>query len=254
MLLGKIRVLRSHKRQYIPDLSAVELTPKFRGIPTLSSNITEQEALECKSFCPVGAIDYDGQLSLDLGRCIFCGECAESYPQAISFTNDWHLASAQRENLIVRPGDKKVEFGAESVRELIYKRFGRALKLRSVCTGGDGSCEMEMNASMNVNFDFSRYGVEFVASPRHADGIVITGPMTKAMDESLRICYDAIAEPKVIILAGSDAISASLFSGSDAIERSFLDDHKVDLYIPGNPVHPLNFIDGIMNLCGRAKR
>jgi Ni,Fe-hydrogenase III small subunit len=99
-----------------------------------------------------------------------------------------------------------------------------------------------------VQFDISRFGIDFVASPRHADGIVITGPITENMAEPLERCYSAIPDPKIIILAGTDAISGGIFAGSPALNREFLLKHKVDLYIPGNPVHPLTFINGVLDL------
>ncbi|MCU0456801.1 MAG: NADH:ubiquinone oxidoreductase, partial [Bacteroidales bacterium] len=111
-------------------------------------------------------------------------------------------------------------------------------------------CEMELNAAGNVNFDMGRYGIEFVASPRHADGIVITGPITENMSEALQITYDAVPEPKIIILVGTDAISGGIFSKSPAVNRKFTESHKIDLYVPGNPAHPLTFINGIMDLLG----
>jgi Ni,Fe-hydrogenase III small subunit len=97
-----------------------------------------------------------------------------------------------------------------------------------------------------------RYGIEFVASPRHADGIVITGPITQNMAEPLQICFDAVPDPKLVILAGTDAISGGIFAGSKALDRKFLDNHFIDLYVPGNPVHPLTFINGLLQLI-RAK-
>jgi Ni,Fe-hydrogenase III small subunit len=110
---------------------------------------------------------------------------------------------------------------------------------------------MELNAAGNVNFDMGRYGIEFVASPRHADGIVLTGPITENMAAALQICYDAIPDPKIVILAGTDAISGGIFVGSPALNRSFLEKYPVDLYVPGNPVHPLTFINGVLDLIGR---
>ena len=107
---------------------------------------------------------------------------------------------------------------------------------------------MELNASNNVQFDMSRFGIEFVASPRHADGIVITGPITKNMAEPLQICYDAIPNPKIIVLAGTDAISGGIFENSEAVDRSFLNKYTIDLYLPGNPVHPLTIINGLLDL------
>ncbi|HEX3024587.1 MAG TPA: hypothetical protein VHP12_05200, partial [Chitinophagaceae bacterium] len=127
------------------------------------------------------------------------------------------------------------------------------LKLRQVSAGGDNSCELELNACSNVNFDMGRFGIEFVASPRHADGIVITGPITENMAQPLQICYDAIPEPKIIILAGTDAISGGIFESSKALNRSFLSKYKIDLYVPGNPIHPLTFINGVLDLIKKRK-
>ena len=138
----------------------------------------------------------------------------------------------------------------QSIRERKILYNIHALKLRQISAGGDNSAEMELNAAGNVNFDMGRYGIEFVASPRHADGIVITGPVSNSMAEALQICYDAMPSPKLIILAGTDAISGGIFNGSMAINREFIDSNSVDLYIPGNPPHPLTFINGILDLIG----
>jgi len=112
---------------------------------------------------------------------------------------------------------------------------------------------MELNASGNVNFDFGRYGVEFTASPRHADGVVITGPITENMAVPLELCYNAVPEPKIVVLVGADAISGGIYAGSPALDRSFLERHRVDLFVPGNPAHPLTYIDGVMNLVGKKR-
>jgi Ni,Fe-hydrogenase III small subunit len=190
--------------------------------------------------------------SLDLGKCEFCGECAFELPGRITFTNDHKLASNLRENLILKPGmSEPIRLVREKVRKEITSYFRHALKLRQVSAGGDNAAEMELNACGNVNFDMGRYGIEFVASPRHADGIVITGPVTSNMAEALRICYEAIPDPKVVILAGTAAISGGMYHDSPAIDRSFLETIRVDLFVPGNPPHPLTFISGILDLTGR---
>ncbi len=113
---------------------------------------------------------------------------------------------------------ERVPFDPAAVREEIVKTFGHALKLRQVSAGGDASVEMELNATGNVNFDFGRCGVEFTASPRHADGVVLTGPVTANMAEALEICYDAVAEPKLLVVCGSEACSGGLYAASRAVE------------------------------------
>jgi Ni,Fe-hydrogenase III small subunit len=110
-----------------------------------------------------------------------------------------------------------------------------------------------LNACGNVNFDLGRFGIVFVASPRHADGFGITGPISENMAEPLQICYDAIPDPKIIILAGTDAISGGIFIDSPALNRSFLNKYIIDLYVPGNPIHPLTFINGVLELIRKRK-
>jgi Ni,Fe-hydrogenase III small subunit len=145
-------------------------------------------------------------------------------------------------------GQTKSCFTKEVVRLEIAKYFGQTLQLREVSAGGDASVEMELNATGNVNFDFGRYGVGFTASPRHADGLVLTGPISENMAEALDICYNSIAEPKILVVCGSEAISGGLYADSPAVNRSFLDKYHVDLWLPGAPTHPLCFIDGITKL------
>lgn len=249
-MLTKIKILRRHGKQYIRDLSTAELPESYHGgVPVIFPEAAVHAA-ELELLCPAGAI-CSVPFSIDLGRCVFCNECSLQYPGAVKFSTDYRVASNRREGLVINGGTAKPLFDPEQVRSEITRIFGRALKLRVVCAGGDGSTEMELNASMNVNFDFTRYGVEFVASPRHADGIVITGPITENMAVPLELCYNAIAEPKIVILAGTDAISGGLFAGEGALNRSFMERFPADLYIPGNPVHPLSFIHGVMQLIGQ---
>jgi len=128
----------------------------------------------------------------------------------------------------------------------IKKIFGRSLKLRQVSAGGCNGCEMELNACSNVNFDMGRFGIDIVASPRHADGIIITGPITENMAIALEDAYLSTPDPKIIILVGACAISGGVFKNSETIKRDFLEKHKIDLYIPGCPIHPLTFINGVL--------
>jgi Ni,Fe-hydrogenase III small subunit len=239
------KILFHQGKQFIPNPITVEVPGIFRGRPVISSEkIDEAELVE---LCPTNAIESN-PVSIDMGKCTFCGECARSFPQKISFTKDYKIYSNTREGLIIKEGDDNpMQLDASKIRNEIHKIFKGSLKLRQVSAGGDNSCEWELNASNNVQFDVSRFGIDFVASPRHADGIVITGPITKNMAEPLQICYDACPHPKIVILAGTDAISGGIFDGSQALNRSFLDKIHVDLYLAGNPLHPLTFVNGILN-------
>jgi len=249
-MLREIKVLKSHGSQYVKDLRTQSVSELFRGLPVISENITHEEIVKAAGLCPVMAID-ERKGSVDLGKCIFCRECAFALPDKIRFTNDYRLAVVRREDLIINPGAcSPLRIDKAHVRKEIRRMFRGALKLRQISAAGDNSSETELAASGNVNFDIGRYGVEFVASPRHADGIVITGPISENMSEPLQICYDAIPEPKIIILAGSDAISGGIFEGTPALNRSFLKKYHIDLYVPGNPVHPLTFINGVLDLMG----
>lgn len=249
-MLKEIKILARHGKQFVPDLRNQPVSARFRGRPVISAGISAAEIERAAAICPVSAIDRRNG-AIDLGRCTFCNECALALPEAYHFTNDYRIAATRRDDLVIRPGQAdRLTIDETSVRPEVRKLFRRSLKLRQVSAGGDNSCEMELGAAGNVNFDMGRYGVEFVASPRHADGIVITGPVTENMAEALEICYDAIPSPKVIILAGTDAISGGLFEGSPALNRRFIETHTVDLYVPGNPAHPLTFINGIMDLLG----
>ena len=247
MIIPKLKVLRSHGWQYIPNLNDVTLTDEFRGRPVLTSTEDMSDVKAAAELCPVKAITT-APFTLDLGRCLFCGECALRAPHNIRFTNDYKIGSTSREALIVKEGDQAIDFHPELVREQIPSLFQGALKLRQVSAGGDASVEMELNATGNVNFDFGRYGVEFVASPRHADGVVITGPISANMAEALDICYNSVPDPKILIVCGSEACSGGLFADSKAVKRDFLERYKVDLWLPGTPTHPMTFIDGVMNM------
>ena len=253
MILPKIKVLKSHGWQYIPDLNNVTLTEEFRGRPELTITEDMADAEAAAKMCPTGAIST-APFSLDMGRCLFCGECALRAPKNIRFTNDYKIGTTSREALVIKPGDERVDFHPENVRKEIPQLFGRALKLRQVSAGGDASVEMELNATGNVNFDFGRYGVEFVASPRHADGVVITGPISVNMAEALDLCHNSIPDPKIVIVCGSEACSGGLYAESRAVDRRFLERYEVDLWLPGAPTHPMTFIDGVMNMLNLKKR
>ncbi len=250
-MLDNLKILLHQGKQYIPDVTKATIPGIFRGRPVISTeNVNENELME---LCPTNAISTN-PVSIDLGKCTFCGECAIAFPNKIKFTTDYKISTNERNNLIIKEGqDEPIELNPDLIRKEIHKYFSGSLKLRQVSAGGDNSCELELNACGNVNFDMGRFGIDFVASPRHADGIVITGPITENMAQPLQICYDAIPDPKIIILTGTDAISGGIFEGSPALNRSFLSKYKIDLYVPGNPIHPLTFINGVLELIKKRK-
>lgn len=247
-----INILKNQGKQYIPDIEKPVLPTTFRGLPSIKDIACEQSCSNCADACPTEAILIDSlsKVSLDMGKCTFCGECVNVCPsKKLSFTNEYKIATNNRNSLIIAQGQESFEgIDPELIRKEIIGYFGQSLKLRQVSCGGDNADENELNACTNVNFDMGRFGIDWVASPRHADGIVISGPITKNMAIPLQTCYDAVPEPKIIILAGTSAISGGIFAGSPALDRSFLDKYPIDLYVPGYPPHPLTFINGVLQL------
>tara|TARA_R110002050_G_scaffold300621_1_gene470980 strand:- start:1604 stop:2347 length:744 start_codon:yes stop_codon:yes gene_type:complete len=247
-MFNELQIILHNGKQYIDDPRTARLTEPFRGLPEISTAPVDTDKLV--NSCPVQAIEAN-PVSIDLGKCTFCGECAFRFPDKIKFTNKHHLAANIREDLVVREGETKgIKVRKKAIRQEIKGFFKRSLKLRQVCAGGDNSTEFELGAMGNANFDMGRYGIEFAASPRHADGILVTGPITENMAEALEIAYNAVPEPKVLIVCGVDAISGGIFSGGEALNREIFSKYKVDLYIPGNPPHPLTILNGILDLIG----
>ena len=243
-MLETVKCIQLQQNQVIKEIKKATVNERFRGLPKVNEkNCTN--CGKCKKICPTNAINED--LSIDLGKCIFCGECQRVCTfEVFQFTNFHKIGSSSRENLLT-----KGELDPIKTTEYIKKIFGRSLKLRQVSAGGCNSCEMEINACSNANFDIGRFGIEFVASPRHADGIVITGPITKNMESALEETFLAIPEPKIAILVGACAISGGIFQNSKELNREFLHKHKIDLYIPGCPAHPLTIINAILDFLGQ---
>ena len=237
-MLDTLKLKYYQGKQYIPDIKNAPMREQFRGFPIIKQGSVDP------SICPTGAIQTSPN-SIDLGKCTLCGACKS---EVIQFTNYYKLSSTQRNSLIIKENMTPDEFEkfAIKARKEIRKTFSRSLKLRQVSAGGCNGCEMELNACSNCNFDMGRFGIDFVASPRHADGIVITGPITKNMAYALEDCYKSLPEPKIVILAGACAISGGVYQDSEELNREFLEKYPIDLYIPGCPVHPLTFINGVL--------
>ncbi len=248
-IFKSLRVRTSQGTQFIADLRGARPIG-LRGRPRITDDACDAGCDACVAACPTGAMRRT-PLSIDLGRCIFCSECVLACPEAkIELTPDPRLGSADRAALVVTAGaEERTQIRAN---EGLRKVFKRSLKLRQVSAGGCNGCELELNATANVNFDLQRYGIEWVASPRHADALVLSGPLTRTMKDAVRLAWEAMPEPRFVIAVGACAISGGLYDGARGVERSFLDEVIPALYVPGCPPHPLTFVNAILDLLGVA--
>lgn len=252
MLIEEVQILKRLGKQFIPDVTKPQVPGPFKGRPEISTEKVDED--ELAALCPTGAIGK-APVSIDMGKCVMCGECSFAFPNKIKFTTDYKISTNVRERLIVKEGDTSpIMLDESKIREEIRSLFGRSLKLREVSAAGANADEAELNACGNPNFDMGRFGIEFLASPRHTDGVVVTGPISQNMSGPLQIAYDAVPSPKILILVGTDAISGGIFAGSKGLNRSILEKYPVDLYVPGNPPHPLTFVNGVLQMIRRKKK
>jgi Ni,Fe-hydrogenase III small subunit/NAD-dependent dihydropyrimidine dehydrogenase PreA subunit len=239
----KERLKQGHQTIALP----AQLSPAFRGRPALDPSGCGGGCHACADVCPTGAVTVS-PLSVDLGKCLFCPACSSACPNgAIRSTADYRLAARERGDLVIKGGEPVL---ASALERRTRKLFGRALRLRQVSAGGCSGCEVELNATGNIQFDLSRFGVQFVASPRHADCIVITGPVTVNMRQALIDTYAATPSPRLVIAVGACAISGGVFAGSREV-LGIPAEIPIDLYVPGCPPHPLSFMDGVLRMLGK---
>ena len=240
-----------------PQGPAPVLPDRHGGALKVDASLCADSCTACVPVCPTEAVIRQAgkPVSLDLGRCIFCAACVKACPtKAITQTGDHRMAVRRREDLMLgAPGEEELRL-AKALDAKLRKLFGRSLRLRQVSAGGCAACEADTNVLGTIGWDLGRFGIQFVASPRHADGLLITGPVTKNMELALRKTYDAVPEPKIVIAVGACAIAGGPFVGHAEVNNGADSLLPVDLYIPGCPPHPLTILEGLLRLLDRLDK
>jgi Ni,Fe-hydrogenase III small subunit/formate hydrogenlyase subunit 6/NADH:ubiquinone oxidoreductase subunit I len=247
------RLRQGHRTMKFPRGKPPALPERFRGRPVADPAACKKGCKACVEACPTGALSKAEGLKLDLGKCLFCVDCKDICPEgAISHSKDYRLSFDGRADMVV-PADASELKLAGAMGKKLRRLYGRSLKLRVVSAGGCNACEADVNVLGTIGWDLGRFGIQYVASPRHADGILVTGPVSKNMALALRKTYDAVPEPKIVIAVGSCAVSGGPYLGLPEVDDGVDTSLKVDLYIPGCPPHPLTILDGLLRLLGRIK-
>lgn len=247
----KERVDQGHRTSRYPA-EFPQVSDRLRGLPVLDAARCPQGCAECAEACPTDAINIaDGQMRLDMGRCLFCVDCMRACPEgALTYSQEYRLAARTREQLIVGSPEREL---AAALDEKTRRLFGRSLKLRVVSAAGCNGCEADVNVLTTLVFDLGRFGIQIVASPRHADGLLITGPVSQNMKLALKKTYDAVPSPKIVVAVGACAIAGGPYIGHAEVNDGADSVVPVDLYVPGCPPHPFTILDGLLRLLGRLE-
>lgn len=225
------------------------------GMPRFDPALCREGCAECADACPTAAITRtdpagDGggpPLGIDYGRCIVCQLCTEACPTgALAPSGDWAFGVRAREDLVWRPQPAAVLPAAGP-----GPAFRRSLHIRHVDAGSCNGCESELQALNNPFYNLHRLGIFFTASPRFADLLLVTGPVTHAMAAPLRAAWEAMPEPRWVMAAGTCAVSGGIAGGGYACANGLDGVLPVDLYLPGCPPNPAALIEGLLMFLGR---
>lgn len=248
----RVRLEQGTRTSAFPG-GAPEFPERFRGRPAFDPTKCDGGCAGCADRVPSAALTSgpDGRVALDVGASLFAPEEAAACEHgALTFTHDHRMAARTRGDLVSPDGEMKL---ATALDARMRRLFGRSLRLRSVVAGSCSGCEAELLALGNVVFDLARFGIQFVASPRHADGLVITGAGNANMRDAVLRAWEATPAPRLVIAVGACAINGGPFRGSPEVSNGVPADLPVDLWIPGCPPHPLTILDGMLRLMGRLE-
>ncbi|MDD4538851.1 MAG: 4Fe-4S binding protein [Lentisphaeria bacterium] len=248
----KARLFQGHRTGRFPAV-APTLPDHFQGRPQLQAGPCPKDCSACEDICPTKAVKVSANgPQIDTGRCLFCGKCAAVCPrQAIAFGPEYRLAAFTREQLVA--GASAAAWAPPTAGNVQCRDFcGQSLKIRQVSAGGCAACELDFNVLGTLAWDMGRFGIQVVASPRHADCILVTGPVTRNMLLALRKTHDAMPRPAWVIACGACAISGGVFTDSPETHGGLEAIFKPDLYIPGCPPHPTTILEGLLRLMGRS--
>ena len=243
----RARIQQGYRTMRYPDGPAPDLPKHFVGRPEVDSSKCRVGCEKCTQVCPTQAIELapqTRQLSLDTGRCLFCSECVRVCDAgAVRFSRDFRMASSNRTALVVTDDSP---LPAVELDDAIRRTLGRSLRLRQVSAGGCNACEADTNVLNTVGWDLGRFGVQFVASPRHADGLLITGPVTQNMRMALEKTYQAVPAPKIVIAVGACAIAGGPYIDHPEVHNGAASVVPVDVFVPGCPPHPLTILQALL--------
>lgn len=234
--------------------------PNYRGRVSLAQKVSELDLASCKEaeeICASRAIKIQNnekdpaKITLDMGKCFLCGRCEEAAPDLFKIKKEFAAPAKKREELIesldgMTPAHGSFERTGQELKEKIGKMLGRSLAVREVDAGSCNGCEVEITALNNPVYDIERFGIYFVASPRHADVLLVTGPASRNMEVALKRTYEATPDPKIVVAVGACGCSGGIFGDTYATTGGIDKVVPVDVYIPGCPPRPEAILYGLL--------